>query len=236
MIQEGISLCEPDIVSAYVRKGYTEVKLRKDIVEDVADDGPDGDGVVFWKYNEMTFNVLGNISVGYLEDNFDTLWNEHLDDDRDTRDIASEALELSKKSSNPQIESFAKMQVSKMDMSKVTETEVATISSLLPDWEPNVQYARGDFMVYDGKVYRASRDLTSQSIYPPGISESEYYEVVIAPDGIVVYRTCHGEYDAVLKGETRHYPDANGHVYRSIFDGYNAYAPDVVPDNWELVS
>lgn len=236
MIQEGISLCEPDVVSAYVRKGYTEVKLRKDIVEDVADDGPDGDGVVFWKYNEMTFNVLGNISVGYLEDNFDTLWNEHLDDDRDTRHIALEALELSKKSSNPQIESFAKMQVSKMDMSKVTETEVATISSLLPDWEPNVQYARGDFVVYDGKVYRASRDLTSRSIYSPGISESEYYEVVIAPDGIVVYRTCHGEYDAVLKGETRHYPDANGPVYRSIFDGYNAYAPDVVPDNWELVS
>lgn len=236
MIQEGISLYKPDIVSAYVRKGYTEVKLRKDIVEDVADDGPDGEGVTFWKYNEMTFNVLGNMSVDYLEDNFDMLWNEHLNDDRDTRDIASEALELSKKSSNPQIESFVKMQVSKMDMSKVTDTEVATISSLLPDWKPNVQYARGDFMVYDGKVYRASRDLTSQSIYPPGISESEYYEVVIAPDGIVVYRICHGEYDAVLKGETRHYPDANGPVYRSIFDGYNAYAPDVVPNNWELVS
>lgn len=236
MIQDGISSDKPDVVSVYPRRGYTEVKMRRDIVEDVADSEFDDESIAFWRYKEMSFNVVGVVSVDYVEDNFDALWNEHVYDDKPTREIASEALEMSKNSSNQQLMSLAKMQVSKMDMSKVTETEVATISSLLPDWEPNVQYARGDFMIYDGKVYRASRDLTSQSIYPPGISESEYYEVVIAPDGIVVYRTCHGEYDAVLKGETRHYPDANGPVYRSIFDGYNAYAPDVVPDNWELVS
>lgn len=231
MIQDGISSDKPDVVSVYPRRGYTEVKMRKDIVEDVADSEFDDESIAFWRYKEMSFNVVGVVSVDYVEDNFDALWNEHVYDDKPTREIASEALEMSKN-----FMSLAKMQVAKMDMAQVTETEVATISSLLPEWQADKQYSRGDFMTYDGKVYRASRDLTSQSIYPPGISESEYYEVVIAPDGIVVYRPCHGNYDAILKGETRHYPDADGPVYRSVFDGYNAYAPDVVPDNWELVS
>lgn len=131
MIQEGISLYKPDIVSAYVRKGYTEVKLRKDIVEDVADDGPDGEGVTFWKYNEMTFNVLGNMSVDYLEDNFDMLWNEHLNDDRDTRDIASESLELSKKLSTEVSDVVESVE-------KNLESLNATVTQKLADVDENV--------------------------------------------------------------------------------------------------
>lgn len=37
----------------------------------------------------------------------------------------------------------------------------------------------------------------------------------------------------VVVGETRHYPDAEGPVYRAKVD--TAYDPDTVPDNWKKV-
>lgn len=46
-------------------------------------------------------------------------------------------------------------------------------------------------------------------------------------------RTCHGEYDMVRKVETRHYPDAEGPVYRALED--TAYSPDTYPQHWKKV-
>ena len=135
---------------------------------------------------------------------------------------------------NEQVVNFAKMQVAAMNLTGETETVIASISTLLPEWMPDTVYKKGDSFQYDGRFWRVSQDTTSQSIYPPGTSESLYYEIVIAPDGIIVYRTCHGEYDAVQKGELRHYPDMDGPVYRSKVDN-NAYSPDAYPQNWELV-
>lgn len=116
-----------------------------------------------------------------------------------------------------------------------SETEIAEVSTLLPDWVPDGhEYKQGDAFQWDRRTWRVSQNTTSQSIYPPDVSEALYYEVVIAPDGIIVYRAAHGRYDSVREGELRHYPNADSPVYRSKVD-WNAYAPDVVPDNWELV-
>lgn len=116
-----------------------------------------------------------------------------------------------------------------------SETEIAEVSTLLPDWVPDGhEYRQGDAFQWGKRTWRVSQDTTSQGIYPPDVSEALYYEIVIAPDGIVVYRAAHGRYDSVREGELRHYPDADGPVYRSKVD-WNAYAPDVVPANWELV-
>lgn len=116
-----------------------------------------------------------------------------------------------------------------------SETEIADVSTLLPDWVPDGhEYRQGDAFQWEKRTWRASQNTTSQSIYPPDVSEALYYEIVIAPDGIIVYRAAHGQYDSVRKGELRHYPDADGPVYRSKVD-WNAYAPDAVPSNWELV-
>lgn len=116
-----------------------------------------------------------------------------------------------------------------------SETEIAEVSTLLPDWVPDGhEYKQGDAFQWEKRTWRASQNTTSQSIYPPDVSEALYYEIVIAPDGIIVYRAAHGQYDSVRKGELRHYPNADSPVYRSKVD-WNAYAPDVVPANWELV-
>lgn len=151
-----------------------------------------------------------------------------------TANVALSTAEAASANANPQMVSLAKMQVATMSFE--SETEIASVSTLLPDWVPDGHaYKQGDAFQWGGRTWRVSQDTTSQSIYPPDVSESLYYEIVIADDGIIVYRQAHGQYDSVRLGEMRHYPDADGPVYKSLVD-WNAYSPDTVPDNWELVS
>lgn len=116
----------------------------------------------------------------------------------------------------------------------MTETEQVRFGRYTPEWEPGTDYKQCQTVMRGGQLYRVSQDHTSQAIYPPETAgESLYYPIAVAPDGIIVYRTCHGEYDMVRAGETRHYPDAEGPAYRAKVD--TAYSPDTVPGNWELV-
>lgn len=134
---------------------------------------------------------------------------------------------------DPQLQALARMQVMTMDLSPYNASEVIAIRDYWPEWEVGKAYKQNDCFTYDSKYWRASKDLTSQEIYPPGTSESLYYEVQLADDGIIVYRTCHGAYDEVKAGELCHYPNADSPVYRAKVD--TAYDPDTVPANWELV-
>lgn len=135
-----------------------------------------------------------------------------------------------------QVVAVAMAQVAAMDFTETTGDDAAQFRDLWPEWKPDTKYKFQQPLQWKGKYYRTSRALTSSSFYPPDTAgESEYYPIEVAEDGIIVYRKCHGSYDSVRKGERRHYPGAEGPVYRSLAD-YNAYAPDVVPDNWKLVT
>lgn len=136
---------------------------------------------------------------------------------------------------DPQLKTIAKLTAKSIDFANVTATDVAAIPGYIPEWEPGMSLAQNDPVKRNGQIYRASQAISSaQEQYPPETAgESLYYPVEVAPDGIIVYRTCHGQYDMVRKGEKRHYPDAEGPVYRAKVD--TAYDPDTVPDNWELV-
>lgn len=135
---------------------------------------------------------------------------------------------------DPQLQAIARMQVMTMDLTGLTSTQVAGFRDYWPEWQPGTKYEYQQPLRYKGKYYRASKALTSSKVYPPDTAgESEYYPVEVAPDGVIVYRACHGQYDQVQAGETRHYPDADGPVYRAKVD--TAYDPDTVPGNWELV-
>lgn len=112
--------------------------------------------------------------------------------------------------------------------------DIVAFRTMWPDWQSDTDYKENDSLQYDEKYWRVSQDLTSSKVYPPGSSESLYYEVQLADDGIIIYRTCHGKYDSVRLGEKRHYPDADGPVYESLVD-YNEYSPKDYPDNWKLV-
>lgn len=135
---------------------------------------------------------------------------------------------------DPQLKALATLQIATMDLTSVTSTGCAAFRDYWPEWKPDTQYKQNDPLQWKGVYYRVSQDTTSSSVYPPDTAgESLYYPITIAPDGIIVYRTCHGAYDMVRAGETRHYPDAEGPVYRAKVD--TAYDPDTVPANWELV-
>lgn len=148
---------------------------------------------------------------------------------------AEEAKEIaSQAGTDPQLQALATLQVTTMGLTSRTSSEVATFRDYWPEWQPDTKYEYQQPLRHKGRYYRASKALTSSSIYPPDTAgESEYYPIEVAPDGIIVYRECHGQYDQVQAGETRHYPDAEGPVYRAKVD--TAYDPDTVPGNWELV-
>lgn len=135
---------------------------------------------------------------------------------------------------DPQLKALAVLQVSAMDLSDVPSDEVVKFIDYWPEWAPDRPYRHNDPLTYQERKFRASKDLTSQAAYPPGTAESEYYEVALAPDGIIVWYEVGGEYNMVHAGERRHYPDAEGPVYEALED--TTYAPDAYPQHWALVN
>lgn len=137
---------------------------------------------------------------------------------------------------DPQLETIARLSVASVDFASVTATDVATIPDYIPEWSTLIgkQIKQNDPCRYNGTIYRASQNVTVQEIYPPDVAgESQYYPIEVAPDGIIVYRECHGQYDMVQAGETRHYPDAEGPVYEALEN--TAYSPDAYPQHWKKV-
>ena len=135
---------------------------------------------------------------------------------------------------DPQLRALAKAQVATMDLSGATCDEVVAFRDYWPEWQPDTTYKHNQPLTYQGRYFRTSKDLTSQATYPPGTAESEYYEVKLADDGIIIWYAVGGEYNMVHAGERRHYPDESGPVYEALED--TTYAPDAYPQHWALVN
>lgn len=143
---------------------------------------------------------------------------------------------------NLAVRTMSRMIMPMVDVSSSSDAAVAPLAPLFEEWDSNSkQYKKGDAFSYavDGvqKYFRCSQAVTSTSVYKPGDpgTESLYYEIFIAPDGIEVWQTVKGEYNAPDKGDVVHYPDENGDLYESLVDD-NAYSPDVYPQNWKNIS
>lgn len=150
--------------------------------------------------------------------------------EQDIRDAAA-----SGGGADPQVAVMARLLAPSIDFATVTATDVVAIPDYVPAWEDVSHFEQNDPCTYEGTIYRASQPHDRQDIYPPDVAgESMYYPIEVAPDGVIVYRTCHGDYDKVRKGERRHYPGADDPVYEALED--TAYAPDVYPQHWKLVS
>lgn len=138
--------------------------------------------------------------------------------------------------SQAQLSTFASLVFPLISFDTVSDTTVSNVTDYIPRYiEDGHQYKKGDPFVYNGRYFRASQDITTSSIWHPGDAgtESLFYEIRIAPDGIIVWSQPFGEYNAPDKGDLRHYPDADSPIYRSLIDD-NAYSPEVYPDGWEL--
>lgn len=240
MIVETLSSHEPARVSVEHVRGFTNVWLRDNISRDAAD-MPDGGSRDFWRADEVAFSLPGILTASEIETQFEALWTAHENDGRPVSEVATEALgtaraaKASAETPDPALSAVVRMAVASISLADATATDVAVISDYIPAWEDVSHFDQNDPCTYKGTIYRASQAHDRQDIYPPDVAgESMYYPIEVAPDGIIVYRTCHGAYDMVRKGEKRHYPDAEGPVYEALED--TAYSPDAYPRHWELVT
>lgn len=136
---------------------------------------------------------------------------------------------------DPQLKTIAKLTAESIDFANVTATDCAAIPDYIPEWTVGMSLAQNDPVMRNGQIYRASQAIPSaQEQYPPETAgESLYYPIEVDTDGIIIYRTCHGQYDMVRKGEKRHYPGAGDPVYVALED--TAYSPDAYPQHWQIV-
>ena len=149
-----------------------------------------------------------------------------------TADSAMETAQVA--GTDAQVKTIAKLTAASIDFANVTATDCVAIPDYIPEWSVGMSLAQNDPVMRNGQLYRASQAIPStQEQYPPETAgESLYYPVEVAPDGIIVYRECHGQYDMVRKGEKRHYPGASDPVYIALED--TAYSPDAYPQHWQL--
>lgn len=117
----------------------------------------------------------------------------------------------------------------------INDSTIVTFKQFAPEWSVNHDYKKGEFLTYNNKYFRVSQDHKSQDQWHPGDEGTEalYYEIVLAPDGIIVWRQPIGAHDAPNTGDLRHYPDADSPIYISKVDG-NVYNPETYPAGWEL--
>ena len=234
MVEKSYSDAKPSKVSVEKVGKFTSVWLRRNIVEDTADSGPDGsESITFWTWDEVFFSVPGNMTEAEASERFDELWDEYGEEFDAKAAIAELEKKVDSASVDPAVPALLSVLYPTMSAS-LTETQQVEFISFTSDWEPDVAYKKCQTVMRHGQLYRVSQDHTSQKAYPPETAgESLYYPITVAEDGIIVYRTCHGEYDMVRKGERKHYPGAGDPVYEALED--TAYSPDAYPAHWKKV-
>ena len=128
-----------------------------------------------------------------------------------------------------------------MFVQTVSDEEALEVAGVYPEWKAGVKYKEGQRVVYgvnnvgDPQLYKCNAPgHTSQEDWTPDIAVSLWTAVGVAGDGIDVWAQPAGAHDAYDEGDLVHYPDKDGPVYRSKYNG-NVYSPDVWPDGWELV-
>lgn len=248
MIVKSHSSSRQDDVSVIDRgDGFSEVWLRRNHVEDAADNGPEGPATAFWTCDEVSFVARGQTSVAEVTARFDELWEAHRDDGRPVEEVAAEAMAAadaasksaaeakeaaSQAGTDPQVMAFARMAVLPM-AADMTVSEGASVSILWPERHVGDAVRLGDFFWYGGELYRCNQpELTITAGQEPDKNLPTLYgHVSVAADGVLVWDAddLTGAPDIYNTGVKVHYPDADGPVYVSGRDG-NTSSPGT--DEW----
>lgn len=104
---------------------------------------------------------------------------------------------------------------------------------LFPVWTSGIAYSEGNRVRYGEKLYRCNAPgHTSQDNWTPDKTPALWTEVA-KPGVIPVWKQPLGDQDAYDKGDKVRYPDENGDIWISVFDGKNVWQPGVY--GWEKV-
>lgn len=213
--------------------GQADIWLRKNIQQEEVT--PEDGGEPYTQYTADEAHIVKAMTQEEAEADFDELWDEAVaaETPQDERIAALEVIAktfTASASQLAQIRTATSLSVRAMATS-LTDDQVAGVRSFLRDWKEGEKFEKDEPFNHDGKTHRAAQDFTGQSQYEPGGDglESLFYEIVIAPDGIIVWQMPKGGHDCPNFGDKRHYPDADGPVYVSKRDG-NTSVPGT--DEW----
>lgn len=113
--------------------------------------------------------------------------------------------------------------------------QAVSVAFLYPEWDRGgASYKAGQWVLYEGDLYHVEQAHTSQPDWTPDAAPSLYTRIPMCPDGIRLWEPPTHAENAFDKGETCHYPDADGPVYRSTMDG-NTTEPGTAGAMWEEV-
>ena len=216
--------------------GQADVWLRKNIQQVEVE--PEDGGETYVQYIADEVHLVMAVTQEEAEAAFDELWDEAVaaETPQDERIATLESTVKTFAASAPQlaqIRAAARISVQSA-AATLSDSQVAEVSSLLREWREGAKFAKDEPFTHEGRTYRAAQGITGQSQYEPGGDglESLFYEIVIAPDGIIVWQMPKGGHDSPDFGDKRHYPDEDGPVYVSKRDG-NTSVPGT-DEWWEL--
>ncbi len=116
------------------------------------------------------------------------------------------------------------------------EATALEVCGVYDKWEENKSYKTGEYITYgennvgDRQLYKVIQAHTSQANWTPDITASLYEPIGLNEKGYTTWSPPSGAHDAYNTGDI---VDYNGTLYISLVDS-NIYAPDVVPQNWEV--
>ena len=136
----------------------------------------------------------------------------------------------SKNGSEKNNENDAIKMVARIVASSFTDEQAVLVKDIYETWRPDTAYKTGQYLVYNGDLYKVNQDHTSQSDWLPGVgTDSLYTAVKLNTEGYPVWSMPSGAHDAYNIGDIVEY---NGVLYKSLIDG-NVWSPDAYPQGWE---
>lgn len=184
----------------------------------------DEDGTQIYEWDDSKGILIGNYTQEGEELTLLSYTYRQLSDE-EIAEIDEEEREALK---STQLKTAAAMYI-RSSASTLTDSQAASVSLLFDDWSVDVDYKQGDTRRYDDKLWRCSQAHKAQVGWEPGVAPSLWYEIMIAPDGILVWKEPGGAHNAYNYGDKVHYPDADGAIYVSKRDG-NISVPGT--DEW----
>lgn len=229
MVEKSYSDAKPSKVSVEKVGKFTSVWLRKNIIEDTADQGPDGSGsIAFWTWDEVFFSVPGNMTEDEASERFDELWSAHRDDGRPAEEVAAEARAAAEKASEtaaatqavanearevaqtgtPAMRQAMQLAISSSDLAP---EDYAGFADLYDAFDPDAKYKRGRMVTYEGGVYRCTKNTAPTVGTAPDADPDHWERVDVTADGVEVW----GPEKSYNKGDRVHYPTEADPVYVS---------------------
>lgn len=109
------------------------------------------------------------------------------------------------------------------------DEQALKVPMLYDRWQEGREYAVGDRLYYEGKLWRVLIGHVSQAAWQPDISPSLFAEVLIPDPSVIPEWVQPGSTNPYMKGDkVRH----NGHIWISTMD-YNVFEPGVA--GWEVI-